>query len=113
MEHHGIMSEVLAQVKKFMRELDSQEGAWGLIHADIQRGNIVITESGEPCFIDFCLSGFGYYLFDIGSASTKFEGKKRDIFLKGYTSKAPVSKDHLRYDRRRRIKLTGHNSLKN
>jgi Ser/Thr protein kinase RdoA (MazF antagonist) len=97
MEHYRIMSEVLTQVKGLMRELDLQEGTWGLIHADIQRGNIVITESGEPCFIDFCLSGYGYYLFDIGSASTKFESKKRDIFLKGYTSKAPLSKDSLRF----------------
>jgi len=96
-EHYGIMTEVLAQVKGFMRELDSQEGAWGLIHADIQRGNIVITESGEPCFIDFCLSGYGYYLFDIGSASTKIESKQRDIFLKGYTSQTSFSKESLRY----------------
>jgi len=97
MEHYGIMTEVLAQVKGLMSELDSQEGAWGLIHADIQRGNIVITESGEPCFIDFCLSGYGYYLFDIGSVSTKLASNKRDIFLEGYMSKAPFSKDSLRY----------------
>ena len=96
-EHYGIMIEVLTQVKGFMRELDSQDGAWGLIHSDIQRGNIIITESCEPCFIDFCLSGYGHYLFDIGSASTNIESKQRDIFLKGYTSQAPFSKDSLRY----------------
>jgi Ser/Thr protein kinase RdoA (MazF antagonist) len=97
LEHYEIMAEVLAQVKGFIRELNSQEGAWGLIHADIQLGNIVITESGEPCFIDFCLSGYGHYLFDIGSASTIFESKQRDRFLKGYSSHASFSRESLRY----------------
>nr|WP_280521501.1 phosphotransferase [Paenibacillus mangrovi] len=80
MEHYGIMTEVLAQVKGLMSELDSQEGAWGLIHADIQRGNIVITESGEPCFIDFCLSGYGYYLFDIGAHLRNLKAKSETYF---------------------------------
>ncbi len=96
LEHYEIMSEVLSRVKGLMRELDSKEGTWGLIHADFQKGNIIINERGEPCFIDFCLSGYGHYLFDIGSASWLFESKQRDKFLEGYSSETSFHTESLR-----------------
>jgi len=97
LEHYEIMTEVLFQVKGFMSELDSREGTWGLIHADHQENNIIINERSGPCFIDFCLSGYGHYLFDIGSASTLFESNHRDRFIQGYSSQALFDKGSLRY----------------
>lgn len=96
LEHYEVMTEVLSQVKELMRQLDSEEGNWGVIHADFQKGNIIINESGEPCFIDFCLSGYGHYLFDIGSASWLFDSQQRDRFLEGYSSQIGFHAESLR-----------------
>ncbi|WP_260405484.1 phosphotransferase enzyme family protein [Paenibacillus sp. 598K] len=88
--HYKLMSDVLEQVKTLMRGLDAEPGAWGLIHADLQRDNIVVTPSGQPAFLDFSLSGYGYALFDLASASTKIERDKRHLLLEGYSAILPL-----------------------
>lgn len=93
---YEIIVEVLAIVKEQIKELDARGEEWGLVHADVQLGNVIM--SGEtPCFIDFCLSGYGYYLFDLGSASTILKGELRTSFLQGYASKTTFSFEDLRY----------------
>ncbi|WP_308635511.1 phosphotransferase enzyme family protein [Paenibacillus silvisoli] len=86
-EQFAIIREVLGLVKQQMRELDTRGGAFGLIHSDFQRNNVVVAEGRNPVFIDYCLYGNGYYLFDVGSAATMFKGEARKAFLKGYASK--------------------------
>ncbi|WP_066503491.1 phosphotransferase enzyme family protein [Abyssisolibacter fermentans] len=93
---YDLIKEVLTLVKSQLRELKRQEGSWGLIHADLLPGNIIINDE-ELNFIDFCLSGFGFYLFDVGSIATEFERKYRDVFLEGYSSKFDFSHKSLRY----------------
>lgn len=95
-EHYEIIKEVLTLVKNQIKELESRGNAWGLIHADMQLGNIIMN-NGKPCFIDFCLSGFGYYLFDVGSLATILPDSLRNTFLRGYSCRTSFSFDDLRY----------------
>ena len=96
MENYQIIKEVLTTVKNQINVLDSRGDAWGIIHADIQPGNIIISK-GSPCLIDFGFCGFGYYLFDLGSAGTIFESSLRKIFLDGYASKTSFSFNDIKY----------------
>lgn len=95
-EQYDLIKEVLILIKSQIKELDLKGNTWGIIHADIQPGNVVIN-NGNPCLIDFGFSGFGYYLFDLGSAATIFEGNLRKIFLQGYASKSSFSFEDLKY----------------
>jgi len=60
---------------------------WGIIHADINKGNLLVSEQGLA-LIDFCLFGFGYYLYDVGGSILSLKADERDYFITGYTSKA-------------------------
>ncbi|SEO04488.1 phosphotransferase enzyme family protein [Paenibacillus sp. OV219] len=95
LELYEIIVQVSAVVKDQLKLLDTQKKTWGIIHSDIQLNNVVMS-NGIPCFIDYCLSGFGYYLFDIGSATTVLKSGVRDSFLEGYASKAAFTADSLR-----------------
>ncbi|RAP77422.1 phosphotransferase enzyme family protein [Paenibacillus montanisoli] len=95
-EQFTLIRDVLGIVKLQMHELDERDRAWGLIHADFQRGNVVVA-NGNPVFIDYCLYGNGYYLFDVGSAATLFKGEARRALLDGYASKAPFSATDIRF----------------
>ncbi|AZN41207.1 phosphotransferase enzyme family protein [Paenibacillus albus] len=94
-EPYEVIVQVCAVVKDQLHLLDTQKDSWGLIHSDIQLNNVVLN-NGIPCFIDYCLSGFGYYLFDIGSATTVLKSGVRNSFLEGYASKAAFTADSLR-----------------
>lgn len=96
--HHDdyvVIENVLSVVKDQIAELDSRENAWGYIHADYQLGNIIVSEE-TPSLIDFCLFGYGYYLFDLGSASSMLKTELRKTFLEGYASKTSFSFDDIR-----------------
>lgn len=62
---------------------------WGIIHGDINKGNLLITQDGIG-IIDFCLFGYGYYLFDVAGGVLSFKPEERDRFLAGYTSNSFV-----------------------
>lgn len=83
-------------VKNQINELNSRENTFGIIHADMQLGNIVVNND-NPCIIDLGFCGFGYYVFDLGSAATIFPSNLRQTFLSGYSSKCPFSFDDLKY----------------
>lgn len=87
---------VLSLVKEQLTELDTRENSWGYIHADFQLGNVIVSE-GNPTLIDFCLFGYGCYLFDLGSASSMLTSELRKTFLEGYASKTSFSFDEVRY----------------
>ncbi len=84
-EQYDLMLKVCNKVIDKIKELDQLSDAWGMIHGDFQLSNIIIN-GNEVGFIDFGLSGYGYYLFDLGSAISILESSLRDIFLKGYSS---------------------------
>lgn len=96
MEHYDIIKKVLILVKNQITKLNLREDTFGIIHADLQLGNIVVND-GNPCLIDLGFCGFGYYLFDLGSAATILPSELRQTFLQGYSSKASFSFDDLKY----------------
>lgn len=93
---YEMIKEVLALVKVYLHELKLQEGSWGLIHGDIIPGNLII-DNNKVSLIDFCLSGYGFYLFDVGSISSEFEPHLRGFFFEGYASKISFSEGNLKY----------------
>jgi Ser/Thr protein kinase RdoA (MazF antagonist) len=56
---------------------------WGIIHADINKGNLLLTPNGIA-LIDFCLFGYGYYLYDVAGSVLSLKPEERDYFLAGY-----------------------------
>lgn len=95
-DHYEIIKKVLTLVKNQMNELNLRENGFGIIHADVQLGNIVVSND-NPCIIDLGFCGFGYYVFDLGSAATIFPGNLRQTFLQGYASKSSFSFEDLKY----------------
>jgi Ser/Thr protein kinase RdoA (MazF antagonist) len=95
-EDYDVISSVLFVVKEQLAELDARDDSWGFIHADFQLGNVVVSEQ-NPILIDYCLFGYGYYLFDLGSASSMLRSELRKKLLDGYASKSRFSLDEIRY----------------
>ncbi|MEK4354799.1 phosphotransferase [Paenibacillus sp. FSL R5-0475] len=95
-EDYEVISSVLLVVKEQLAELDARDNSWGFIHADFQLGNVLVSEQ-NPILIDYCLFGYGYYLFDLGSASSMLKSELRKMLLEGYASKSSFSLDEIRY----------------
>ena len=81
-DQYELMKKVIDKVKDKIKALDERSNAWGIIRSDFQLGNIIINND-EPSFIDFGLCGYGYYLFDLGSAATILKSDLRNTFLRG------------------------------
>ncbi len=56
----------------------------GIIHADLNLSNILVTPLGRYVFIDYCLFGFGYLLFDVAMAALNAPSETREQVVKGY-----------------------------
>ncbi|NOU95668.1 phosphotransferase [Paenibacillus sp. LMG 31456] len=84
-EEFQILENAFSLVTDRMKGLSKSFETWGFIHADIHYSNLIRTSRGIS-FIDFGLSGFGYYASDVamGALFTKYE--LRDDLLSGYTN---------------------------
>jgi len=91
----GIFSdEDMKMLNHFFESLNSnletyskKSSTWGIIHADINKGNLLVTEQGLA-LIDFCLFGFGYYLYDVAGSVLSLKSDERGHFIAGYMRKA-------------------------
>jgi Ser/Thr protein kinase RdoA (MazF antagonist) len=63
--------------------LKKDAATWGLIHNDLHTGNCLVVDH-QVLPIDFSLSGFGYYLFDIGVTLGSLPAHFRKDMLSGY-----------------------------
>ncbi|WP_053376914.1 phosphotransferase enzyme family protein [Paenibacillus sp. FJAT-27812] len=87
----GIFSEIdYAALTRFFEVLNASletypqtANCWGIIHADINKGNLLLTPNGIA-LIDFCLFGYGYYLYDVAGSVLSLKPEERDYFLTGY-----------------------------
>lgn len=95
-QQYEIIKEVLQLIKSEINILEQREAAKGIIHADLQLGNVIIHNE-RLHLIDFSLAGFGYYLFDIGSASYIVPSELRSKLLAGYSSRRSFTDADLRY----------------
>ncbi|MHA7581041.1 phosphotransferase enzyme family protein [Paenibacillus vandeheii] len=95
-EDFDLIRETFENINRQLETYPHTAETWGVIHADITRGNLLVTDQGIS-MIDFCLYGYGYYLFDAGGAALIFNREERDIFLSGYTEQAePLTKRDIR-----------------
>ncbi|WP_340388701.1 phosphotransferase [Paenibacillus sp. FSL E2-0151] len=95
-EDFDLLRETFENINEQLETYPQHAGTWGIIHGDITRNNLLITEQGIS-MIDFCLHGYGYYLFDAGGAALMFNREERDIFLSGYTQQiAPLTDRDIR-----------------
>lgn len=67
--------------------------SWGIIHGDLNMGNIIVTSKGEISFIDFGLFGFGYYLLDVSMGALMVPSEHRRQFLNGHYGFNEVPED--------------------
>lgn len=59
-----VLRRVVERLLEDIAASQSIPGQWGLIHADLHRGNLLVR-GGEVLAIDFSLCGFGSLLFDL------------------------------------------------
>ncbi len=52
---------------RIRRTLPPTGSDWGLIHADLHRENLIVTNGGTIAVIDFDDCGYGYYMLDIAT----------------------------------------------
>ena len=90
-------AETLRDARDFLRDQISrhqrQGGDFGLIHADVLRENILV-DNGVLSLIDFDDSGFGFRLYDLGTALSQnlYEpdyAQIRDALVAGYNETRP------------------------
>ncbi|OAB38607.1 hypothetical protein PMSD_06215 [Paenibacillus macquariensis subsp. defensor] len=87
-EEFQILENTFSLVTDRMKGLSKSLDTWGFIHADIHYSNLIRTSRGIS-FIDFGLSGFGYYTMDIAMAALFIKNELRDNLLSGYTNIIP------------------------
>ncbi len=80
--------------------VDRSPRHFGLIHADLRPSNVMVDDGGLTV-IDFDDCGYGYYLYDFGSALTFYEHRPEArgmaaAWLDGYRSVAPLTAQDLR-----------------
>lgn len=80
-----VLQSVFGLVQERMERLHQRAETWGFIHADIHYSNLIRTAKGIS-FIDFGLSGFGYYAMDVAMAVQFTPAASRDALLSGYTA---------------------------
>ncbi|MGX1831177.1 phosphotransferase enzyme family protein [Paenibacillus taichungensis] len=95
-EDFDLIRETFENINRQLETYPHNAETWGVIHGDITRGNLLVTDQGIS-MIDFCLYGYGYYLFDAGGAALIFNREERDVFLSGYTEQTgPLTKRDIR-----------------
>jgi Ser/Thr protein kinase RdoA (MazF antagonist) len=65
---------------------------WGLLHGDLHKGNF-IYHKGKLALIDFSLSAFGPYLFDLAIALSDTREDLRPLLLKTYQEHMALPKN--------------------
>jgi len=80
---YDVILETMKYIKIIFDRTPKTNNNWGIIHADLQGGNIIVNND-NVIPIDFGFMGYGYYLFDIGVTLTSFDKNHRKKVLEGY-----------------------------
>ncbi len=85
-----ILGRVDSVLQKRLNRIGSGPHRYGLIHADLRLANL-LAHDGEVAVIDFDDCGWGWYLYDFGTAVSFFEHDPRvpeltDAWVRGYRS---------------------------
>ena len=77
------------KIISFVESARDKSGHWGLVHADLQGGNLLV-HGDEIRPIDFTMCGWSPYLFEIGMAVSCLQAKWRQCFLASYEAVRPL-----------------------
>ncbi|MBD2869425.1 phosphotransferase enzyme family protein [Paenibacillus arenilitoris] len=90
-EELGIVESSMRFMNGQLAETLNGPGNWGIIHADLNSSNILVTPAGELAFIDYGLFGYGYYMHDLAMAALNAPADRRRDVVAGYfgEGKAP------------------------
>jgi Ser/Thr protein kinase RdoA (MazF antagonist) len=80
-----ILEHTFSLITDRMKAWNNTTETWGFIHADINYSNLIRSSRGSS-FIDFGLSGYGYYTMDVAMGALLAKGELRDALLSGYTN---------------------------
>lgn len=82
-EDQGLIAAVRAFALERLRHIGTAAPMFGLIHADVMRENVLIAPDGTLNLIDFDDSGYGYRLYDLGTALVQSLEEPNLPFLAG------------------------------
>lgn len=85
----GTVEQTLKRIVDRLKDGRPDTVKLGIIHADLNMGNILITPEGRSVFIDYCLFGFGYRLFDVAMAALNAPRETREQVIRGYCGQEP------------------------
>jgi len=83
-ENFAMVEQTLALIVDRLRAGRPETIKQGIIHADLNMSNILVTPPGRYVFIDYCLFGFGYLLFDVAMAALNAPKEQREQVVNGY-----------------------------
>jgi Ser/Thr protein kinase RdoA (MazF antagonist) len=94
-EEHATLARAAALMRERLAGYGSGADRFGLIHADVRLANLLV--SGDDIqVIDFDDSGFGWFMFDFGTAVSFIEHDPRvpeltDAWVRGYRQVMPLA----------------------
>lgn len=74
-----------------IRNLSQTRATSGLLHGDLHRGNFLLYR-GKIRLIDFSMSGFGHFAYDLGTCLSNVRMAYHPIFLEHYQRYFPLPK---------------------
>lgn len=92
-EWKDVIRHAVAIIKKRLEAYGKDENVFGLIHSDFNLNNILV-EGNRVKILDFDDCGFGWYMYDFGSAMLEYDENLREMagaWLEGYESIRKVS----------------------
>ncbi|OOM78152.1 homoserine kinase [Clostridium puniceum] len=86
-EQFEIIDDTINEISNTLDRLDLQKKSKGIVHSDLAKSNIIVSDNEEIIPIDFGLSGNSYYYMDLGSLFSHFnKPNQQSLILKGYKS---------------------------
>ncbi|REE88928.1 Ser/Thr protein kinase RdoA (MazF antagonist) [Paenibacillus taihuensis] len=92
-DHYATVEKTLTLIADRLKSLSPQTAKQGIIHADLNMSNILVTPRGEFVFIDYSLFGFGYRLFDVAMMALNAPKETREHVLKGYFGQESLTQE--------------------
>lgn len=94
----ALLQQLADRIEGRLRAFGAGPERFGLIHADTRLANLLVDDAGEVTVIDFDDCGYGWYLYDLGTAMSFFEDAPQvpeliDRWLAGYRSVATLQPD--------------------